>query len=122
MAPRGAGPLSAYRSASCGKGPQMASISPRRHGRLARAALLAALLASLASPLLPQAPVASAAGVYSVSTVGNDADDGSLAHPWRTLQRAADTAASGATIQVRGGTYAGFTLRRPGLAFEGYPG
>jgi parallel beta-helix repeat protein len=59
---------------------------------------------------------------YWVSTAGSDAAAGSLAQPWRTLQHAANAADSGATVYVRGGTYDGFELRRPGLAFEGYLG
>lgn len=52
---------------------------------------------------------------------------GSAARPWRTLQKAADAAPAGATVYVREGTYAGFTMRRSGTAsapisFEGHPG
>ena len=51
---------------------------------------------------------------YYVRTDGNDANDGLADDParaWRTLQHAADTAATGSTIHVRGGTYtAGLAL------------
>jgi parallel beta-helix repeat protein len=59
------------------------------------------------------------AGRY-VSTRGSDSNPGTFAAPWRTLQRAANIA-SGA-VNVRGGSYAGFVLKRSGLAFTGYPG
>ena len=43
---------------------------------------------------------------YYVSTFGNDANVGtSLAHPFRTIQRAANVARPGDTVLVRGGTY-----------------
>jgi hypothetical protein len=54
-----------------------------------------------------------------VATNGNDANPGTLAQPWRTLQKAADAATG--TVWVRGGTYASFTLRRNGLTFSSYP-
>ncbi len=62
-----------------------------------------------------------------VSTSGDDAGDGSLAHPWRTLQKAANTAPAGTTVYVRAGTYTGFTMTRSGtpgapITFAGYPG
>ena len=54
-----------------------------------------------------------------MATNGNDANPGTLAQPWRTLQKAADAATG--TVWVRGGTYASFTLRRNGLTFSSYP-
>lgn len=67
------------------------------------------------------------ADAYVVSTSGSDADPGTAARPWRTLQKAADAAPVGATVFVREGSYAGFTMRRSGTAsapisFERYPG
>src|SRR5215208_666743 len=42
---------------------------------------------------------------YYVSTSGNDANTGTLAAPFRTIQRAANFAGSGDTVFIRGGTY-----------------
>jgi len=49
-----------------------------------------------------------------VATSGNDSNPGTFSSPWRTLQKAVDTATAGATVFVRGGTYSGFTMRRSG--------
>jgi phage baseplate assembly protein W len=43
---------------------------------------------------------------YYVSTSGNDSNPGTIGSPWRTIQKAANTAAAGDTVNVRGGTYA----------------
>ena len=48
----------------------------------------------------PEAPV------YWVATDGDDAAPGTSDEPWATLQKAADTVPPGATVYVRGGTYA----------------
>jgi hypothetical protein len=77
---------------------------------------------SIADGVEPPAPPG-----YYVSTVGSDAAAGTAAAPWRTLQKAADTVPAGATVIVRGGTHAGFVMRRSGTAsgrivFQGYPG
>ena len=42
---------------------------------------------------------------FYVSTSGNDSNAGSLAKPFRTIQRAANVAGAGDTVFVRGGTY-----------------
>ena len=64
---------------------------------------------------------------YSVATWGNDANAGSLAAPWRTLQKAASSVPAGGTVYVRNGTYPGFTMSRSGtstaeITFTEYPG
>lgn len=51
-----------------------------------------------------------------VSNSGNDANDGSSATPWATLQKAANVVNAGDTIIVRAGNYVGFDLRRDGTA------
>jgi CARDB protein/parallel beta helix pectate lyase-like protein len=51
-----------------------------------------------------------------VATTGNDAADGSLATPWRTLQRAANLVRAGDQVIVRPGHYAGFNLTTSGTA------
>lgn len=47
----------------------------------------------------------SAAPVYYVSPTGDDANDGSLAHPFASIQKAANIAQAGTTIHVLPGTY-----------------
>jgi hypothetical protein len=44
-------------------------------------------------------------GDYYVSPGGDNGDDGSAGSPWRTIQKAADTAESGKTVVVLPGTY-----------------
>ena len=61
-------------------------------------------------------PTAPPANAFYVSTSGSDSNAGSFSAPWRTLQKAADSVSAGATVLIRGGTYAGFTLRRSGTA------
>ena len=72
------------------------------------------------------APAVPANAVY-VASGGNDANPGTAALPWRTLQRAADAVAPGGTVVIRKGTYDGFFLGRSGtaaapIAFMAYPG
>jgi len=54
--------------------------------------------------LLALTPVCFAKNFY-VSIDGNDANPGTLALPWRSIQKAADSLAPGDTAHVRGGTY-----------------
>lgn len=42
---------------------------------------------------------------YFVSTTGSDTNLGEISTPWKTLQKAANTATAGDTIYIRGGTY-----------------
>lgn len=42
---------------------------------------------------------------YYVSTTGSDSNDGSLAHPWKTIQKAANTLTAGQTVHIMAGTY-----------------
>lgn len=42
---------------------------------------------------------------YYVATTGDDSDSGSLAEPWATIQKAADTMSAGDTCYIRGGSY-----------------
>jgi parallel beta-helix repeat protein len=53
---------------------------------------------------------------YYVSPAGNDANPGTLARPWRTVQRAANTVPAGSTVYLRGGTHSSFTMSRSGTA------
>ncbi|THF76580.1 carbohydrate binding domain-containing protein [Cohnella fermenti] len=66
---------------------------------------------------------------YYVSTTGSDiTGDGSLEHPWRTIQRAADLMSAGDTCYIREGVYyETVTVRTSGtgeqaLRFAAYPG
>ena len=54
---------------------------------------------------MPIVRIVNAAGAYYVAADGNDNNPGTLAQPWRTIQKAADTALAGDTVYVRGGTY-----------------
>ncbi|HEY4392823.1 MAG TPA: right-handed parallel beta-helix repeat-containing protein, partial [Polyangia bacterium] len=42
---------------------------------------------------------------YYVATTGSDSNAGTMAAPWATLQKAANTAVAGDTVWIRGGTY-----------------
>src|SRR6266568_3701962 len=55
--------------------------------------------------LLWTAGAARAATTYHVATTGQDTNPGTLALPWRTIQKACDTAGPGDTVDVHGGTY-----------------
>ena len=75
----------------------------------------------LASPLL--------AADYYVSTKGSDTNPGTLAQPWRTIQKAADSLSPGDTAYVRKGRYRErVTLKVSGtapdqwIALQAYPG
>lgn len=53
------------------------------------------------------AVVSSAAGeTFVVAPNGNDANPGTLAAPWKTIQHAANVASPGSTVEVRSGVYA----------------
>src|SRR5690606_28733359 len=54
------------------------------------------------------------AATYHVATTGNDANPGSAAQPWATLQHAADSIAAGDTVYVHAGNYAGGHFTTPG--------
>lgn len=62
---------------------------------------------------------------YYVATTGNNSNPGSLASPWLTGQKAADTAIAGDTVYFRAGSYAGFTMVNNGssgnvITFKNY--
>jgi len=61
---------------------------------------------------------------YVSATDGDDAADGSLATPWRTLATAVATAPSGSTVVLRAGTYVESVLIPTGrrLTVQAYPG
>jgi hypothetical protein len=58
---------------------------------------------------------------FSVATTGNDTNDGSTAHPWRTIQHALNTAKGGSVIEVASGAYNELvTIRHSGSAKLGF--
>ena len=60
---------------------------------------------------------------WYVSTTGSDSAAGSLAAPLQTVQAAINKAATGDTITLRGGTYAGgVKITKPGLTIQSYTG
>lgn len=44
--------------------------------------------------------------IYYVAPDGDDANSGSITHPWRHIQKAADTLQAGDTVYIKAGTYA----------------
>ncbi len=42
---------------------------------------------------------------YYVSTSGSDSNPGTQAQPWKTIQKAANTATAGSTVNIKSGTY-----------------
>lgn len=62
------------------------------------------------------APVAGATFWVEPPPAGSDANAGTSAQPWATLQHAADQVAAGDTVRVRAGTYAGFHLTTSGTS------
>ena len=87
-----------------------------------------ALIALLA--LVAPAPVAAGGvTVYYVSTAGDDANPGTMAEPWRTVQKAASTVEPGTIVYVRGGVYneavtvtVSGSAEGGGIRFESFPG
>jgi len=64
--------------------------------------------------------VVSTGVTYYVSTSGNDANAGTLASPWRTGQKAGNSATAGSTVYFRAGTYAPFDVNVSGSSSAGY--
>lgn len=94
-------------------------------GKVVSVLLLVALASSLA---LHTTPARAAGNIYYVSTSGNDANPGTSSSPWRSLAKAAATAAAGDIVNVRGGTYyETLSPARSGtsaakITFKSYPG
>lgn len=68
------------------------------------------------------------AGAFFVSKSGNDANPGTEAAPWKTIQKAANTLQAGQTVYVKAGTYnERVTLKNSGssgnyITYTNYPG
>lgn len=65
----------------------------------------------IAGSALMSAP-AHAASTYYVSTTGDNANSGTQARPFRTVQKAVNVAPAGSVIVVANGTYDGFTVTK----------
>jgi parallel beta-helix repeat protein len=67
------------------------------------------ILLGMTNPQLSAAPTGPADAtdgmIYYVAPTGNDEYPGSIAYPWRTIQKAADTLVAGDTVYIRAGTY-----------------
>lgn len=59
----------------------------------------------LMAALMVLAPSLCQAAAKYVATTGNDSNPGTLAKPWRTIQKAASVATAGSTVFIRGGVY-----------------
>jgi hypothetical protein len=85
-----------------------------------------------ATPTRPATATPTPSGIpalntYYVAPDGDDGGPGSQAQPWRTLQKAGDTATAGTDVIVLPGTYAGVRVRASGRAdapirFRAQPG
>ncbi|HYH75541.1 MAG TPA: right-handed parallel beta-helix repeat-containing protein, partial [Candidatus Saccharimonadales bacterium] len=60
-------------------------------------------------------PAPNGGPTYYVAPNGSDSANGSASAPWKTIQKAVGAASTGATIRVKAGTYAPFSVTRPGL-------
>ncbi|MGV8083349.1 MAG: DUF1565 domain-containing protein [Coriobacteriia bacterium] len=67
--------------------------------------LFSATMCALLAGFPAGVPEAGAASVYHVSPSGSDANPGTAASPWRTVQKAADEAKAGDIVYVHAGTY-----------------
>ena len=84
-----------------------------------------AVASTVAGATMWFAPVAAHAAEYFVATTGSDANPGTLAQPFATLQKGATVAVAGDTVYVRGGIYMVATssaitrnMRRPSLVLR----
>jgi parallel beta-helix repeat protein len=72
------------------------------------------------NPTSVPVPCASNCTYYANGELGSDFNDGSQAHPWRTIQKAANTAIAGDTVRVMAGNYVErVQVSRTGIIFEG---
>ena len=99
-------------------GDQSATGTPRPALVVRLLALLLGTVASVSVVLVVSAPSAQARIVYRVSPSGSDNADG-IKKPFKTVQKATDTAPAGAYIELAPGTYAPFTVKRQGQTIIG---
>jgi hypothetical protein len=70
-----------------------------------RAALAAAAAVAVTIGAAAPTAAADAGRAFFVSPTGSDAAAGTKAHPWRTIQKAANSVPAGSTVEIRGGVY-----------------
>src|SRR4051794_10039115 len=90
-----------------------------RHGAQMSQAKAASAVRSVLEPLETRTLLST----YYLSPAGNDAAAGTLAAPWRTLNKVAATVSGGDELVLRAGTYTGgqqFDV--PNLNIHGYAG
>jgi len=81
--------------------------------------VFAAAVVGCGMQLMLTAPTVAA--IYYVSPSGNNANPGTLAEPWKTIQRAVNAATPGTTILVRAGVYRErVTINRSGSQAGGF--
>ncbi|MBU1749684.1 MAG: DUF5123 domain-containing protein, partial [Chloroflexi bacterium] len=69
--------------------------------RILLAALTVGVVLLAGAGFRPAGIQPTAGGVYYVSPAGDDEDLGTITHPWRTIQHAADTLVPGDTVYIR---------------------
>ncbi|MEZ0075876.1 right-handed parallel beta-helix repeat-containing protein [Planotetraspora sp. GP83] len=84
-------------------------------------AITALTSALIATPAVAASNSVTVGETRYVATTGNNNNPGTLAQPWRTIQKAADAAPPGSTVYIRGGTYKEFVdMNVSGSATAGY--
>src|SRR5688572_29709444 len=74
---------------------------------------LISLRSALLAPILFLCAIGGArAATYYVAINGNDANPGTLAQPWRTIQKAANVMVAGDTVLISPGNYAESVVTR----------
>lgn len=110
-------------SKSGGSGPTATATSSPAGGTATRTPTRTPTLGGVATATATRPPTATATPTgfpalttYYVAPSGDDSGPGSESLPWRTLQKAGDTATAGSDVIVLPGTYAGFRVRASGRA------
>jgi hypothetical protein len=76
------------------------------------------LIVPIMLQLLNSQAAQASGNTYYVATNGSDTNDGSQAHPWKTIQKAANTLNAGDTAVILSGNYnERVTVSRPGITF-----
>ena len=77
----------------------------------------------ISAPSRSESPVDTASlQTYFVAPWGNDDETGDFRNPWRSIQKAVDTAQPGSTVLLNGGEYEPFVVRQSGLRVAPVPG